>query len=417
MVTRIVRWVQAVAVAAAATWVFPGWAEEATVYTKDGRRLSGDVTVTDTQVTINTLAGAVVLDRGQVEKIVPRESPQAAYMRKVAALAPGDVEGHYQVAEWASEHRYWDIVVKQCTYVLGLDPKHTKAKLLLEDARRKQAEASGGGARPGAEAPREEEAPPAPGEREPLPLLSARDVQRLKLGELATEGGGEDVRVRFSARRGQPDVLKQFVKEMAGRDGYGESWQRAFGRLKPHEQLREMVSAARSGVDARFELDRYADQIEILDDPAAFANFRKKVMPIVVQGCGRSGCHNATAASEFRLPGGSRSSEPFAYTLFAIMDATPTAYGPLINRERPESSVLLSYMLPLDGNNKPHPEPKRGKFIPAIPGVRARNYEVVVDWINSLRSPRPDYALEYQFPFAPASQPASRAAPGSAPRP
>ncbi len=402
------------ALAACALTGAPG--EEATVHTKDGRRLSGDVTVGETQVTINTLAGPVVIERSQVDKIVPRESAQAAYMRKVGALAPGDVEGHYKVAEWASERQYWDIAIKQCNYVLGLDPKHTKAKLLLEDARRKQAESAAPGGHKGVEAPRDEEAADTPGGREPLPLLSAHDVQRLRLGELATEGGGEDVRVKFTAKRGQPEILKQFVKEMAGRDGYDASWERAFGRLKPHEQLREMVSASRSGVEARFDLARYTDQIEVLDDPAVFATFRKKVMPIVVQGCGRSGCHNSTATTDFRLPGGSRSGEPFAYTLFAVLDATATAYGPLLNRERPESSVLLSYMLPIEGNNKPHPEPKRGKFNAAIPGIRARNYEVVVDWINSLRSPRPEYGLEYEFPFA-TTQPASRAALGTQPRP
>jgi hypothetical protein len=230
------------------------------------------------------------------------------------------------------------------------------------------------------------------------PKVSKDDVQRLRLYELSRDEPAEDVRVRFRTKRGQPDLPHEFVKAMRDTEGHGTEWEREFLRSKPHQKLRQIVAAS--------DL-KYADQIEIFDDPKAFSAFRRKVLPLVTGGCTASGCHGGNTAKVFRLPRGSTQDEEYVYACFLILDSLTTRHGPLIDRDLPESSVLLSYMLPPDGNPRAHPPPARGKVRPVLRGEKDPDHQLVVDWIGSLRTPHPRYELDYKLPAWATSQPAS----------
>lgn len=389
-------------------------AEEADVYLKDGRRLHGDVTETETHVIIRTPAGELPpIPKDQVLRVVRRVTPDGEYRNKVEALPPDDVEGHYDVARWAMEIERWDLVVKQCKYVLALAPDHRNARILLDHARKQLAEA--GEEEPDTadadteEAAGAEEQPAAP--LEPPPKLSDEDIKRIKLSELSFTGGDERIRVQFKRVRGEPDLPRRFAEEMRGKEGYDATWESRFLRMRNDEQLREIVAA--TGL-------KYAERIDISGDPARFNAFRRQVLPMLNRDCLRSGCHGA-GGKGFVVPLGSKQSEEYAYTVFHLLDSIETRHGPLINRDMPRDSVLLNYLLPLDpatvageGRNIQHPDVKR--FRPAVRSRDDRSYQVVHDWISSLAMPHPDYGLSYELPsfIRPAAAPEP---PDAAPQP
>jgi hypothetical protein len=385
-------------------------ADEADVYLKDGRRLHGEVTETETHVIIRTPAGELPpIPKDQVLRVVRRTTPDGEYRQRVEALAPDDIEGHFEVARWATEIERWDLVVKQCKYILALKPEHRNAKILLENARKQQA------GEEEEEAPEEGEADAAPGAPlQPPPKMSDEDIKRIKLSELSFTGDEEYIRVQFKRVRGEPDLPRRVAEELRGREGYDAAWEREFLRMRTDEQLREIVAA--TGL-------KYVDRIDLNGDPAKFATFRRNVLPMLNRDCLRSGCHGANGKG-FVVPIGSKQSEEYAYTVFHLLDSIETRRGPLINRDHPRDSVLLSYLLPLDeatlvgeGSNIQHPNVKR--FRPAVRSRDDRSYQIVQDWINSLAMPRPNYGLSYKLPdyvrTSPTPQPPAFAPPEGEP--
>lgn len=228
----------------------------------------------------------------------------------------------------------------------------------------------------------------------PPPLLSALDIQRLKLSELRIDGDPERVRVRF-AGRDQRELPTEVLEELTTRPAYRDWWEDVLLRGSPQEKLQLIAST--TGV-------KHADRITIGNDPEVFSTFRSRVLPTVVKGCARPGCHAGDNAVVFRFPKGSTTSEAYAYTTFALLDRMETKHGPMINRDNPEGgvidgSVLLSYLLSQRDNPQAHPEvPGPRQFKPAVRGRDNVLYERIRDWINTLRTPHPKYELEYEFP-------------------
>lgn len=224
----------------------------------------------------------------------------------------------------------------------------------------------------------------------PPPRISADDINRLRLGELTLDGAPEDVRFRFLRHAGQEDLTTEVLELLRMREDYEPGWERILTRGPPAAQLQLIIRT--TGLS-------HADRVQLQSDPHAFALFRRRVLPLIERGCARSGCHAGTTARAFRFPIGTRESDAYVYTSFVLLDQMQTAHGPLIDRVIPEDSVLLSYMLPREGNPRPHPPVGRGpRFKPTI-RPRSEEYQAVADWINFLLTPAPDYGLEYDHPY------------------
>ncbi|MCG3128684.1 MAG: hypothetical protein CHACPFDD_03574 [Phycisphaerae bacterium] len=399
---RPTRLTPLVAVLALALAALDARAEEADVILKSGRKYHGDVTQTETHVVITTPAGALRVEKSEVLSIVPRVTDDDEYRQRVAKLDARDLDGHFAVAEWARSRQRWDLVTRQCRYILSLDANHRKAKILLEEALAKAVDQEA--ARAG-----DSEADGAESGASDVPLLTEREITRLKMLELSADRVEEQLRVRFIQKRGQKGAEEQYVGDMrASKDeAFDAESERTFSKKPPQEKLADI---------ARKTGSRYADLIEISGDPEVFATFRRKILPLISRGCSRSGCHGSQPSGEFRFPAGSRQNEAVAYTVFAVLDRTRTAAGPLLNRDDPSNSVLLDFMLPPKEANRPHPDVGPGrKLTPIVKSTSDRNYQMVLDWINSLRVPHPDYQLAGAAHAPPASQPHSQ--PASAPRP
>jgi hypothetical protein len=234
--------------------------------------------------------------------------------------------------------------------------------------------------------------PAAAAELPPAPPLSDEDIQRLKIGELRLDGPPENVRVRFLRKGKQRDLPTEVLDELRERPDYRPEWEETLLHGQPSEKLRLIVRTT----DAE-----HADRIVIENDPEEFAAFRRRVLPLVERSCARSGCHGGHTARIFRFPAGSPTSDTYAYTSFVLLDQMETEDGPLLNRDNPESSQLLEYMLPQKAGEKGHPPVTHGPSFQAV--IRDRDdrlYTTVLDWINALRMPHPAYGLAYKNPYA-----------------
>jgi hypothetical protein len=380
----------------------PAVAEMAKVRLKDGTVMRGELELTEAEALIRNEAGVVRCPRERVDHIdwlEPAKTVQSDYMRRFWALAPGDVKGHFALAKWLVERKALELARTQCEHVLKLDPQHDDAKRLLEEVKERLA----GG--PGEQPVGEQGAEPSKGEPSqqrykgvpPPPPLSPRDILRLKLSEIKLDGPAERLGVRFLKLRGEPDVEQLVREEMVNAADYDPDWAQTLAKGQPHEKLQVILKA--TGL-------KYADRIEIRGHPRTFSTYRRRVLPLVIRGCARSGCHGGYTAQVFRFPRGPQSSDGFVYTSFALLDGMQTAVGPMIDRALPEQSALLRYMLPAEEGQQLHPPVKSGRVTPTLRGTRDPTYQVLVDWLSSLRSPHPDYELEYQFPewFEPLSK-------------
>ncbi len=389
-------------------------ADMANVYLKDGTTLRGDVTVTDTEVVLRNPAGEKRYARDQVARIewlkgepgqtgpaTPATAPtqvlsvDAEYAQRFKALKSDDFDGHFALAQWCQDRQRWDLVKKQCSYILGLAPDYANAKLLLELANNelsKRAEAAQ--QKTGAKPEEEESGAPA------APLLSEHDIQRLKLYEYSLDGPPEKLRVRFPKKERQQEVEQLVVRDLKGDPDFDAHRERQLLQGAPFEKLRLIL---------KYTGMKYADRIEIIGDTEKFATFRRKIVPLLQKSCMNSGCHGSGVAEVFRFPAGSRQSEPFAYTSFLLLDRMVTSQGPLLDRGNPEDSVLLGFMLPPDATRMPHPPVDHKRITPALRGTSDRNYSMIKEWIGTLIVPHPAYKLEYAFPnpLPPASQPAA----------
>lgn len=307
----------------------PAYASLGVVVLTDGTRLRGDVTETPTEVILRNAAGEARFSRAEVDRVEydpPLPPPPAP-------------DG----------------------------PAPESAPVTQPDS---------------APAP---EGAPAAGPLEPPPMLSERDINRLRLFELRLNPSVEEIAVRFTRARGEPELTDRVKEDLAGAPDFDPEWSRILDRGKPHEKLGLILR--RTGM-------KYADRIELRADPEVFQTFRRRVLPIVLRGCARSGCHAGPAAQGFRFPVGPQQGEPFAYTTFALLDGMHTPSGPMIDRENPPQSVLLGYLLPAAQTSRPHPPVKRGRLAPPLRSALDPEYLAIIEWIGSLRIPRPDYGLE-----------------------
>lgn len=239
------------------------------------------------------------------------------------------------------------------------------------------------------------DAPTAPGDEDeelsPAPFLSERDMNRLKLGELTLDGPAEKVRPRFLRGPRQEELPREVLEVLRKRPDFDPRWETTLLRGQPDEKLQLIVR--QTGME-------HADRMDVRGDPRAYEMFERNVLKLVDKSCARSGCHAGTGARVFRFPIGSARNDKYVYTSFILLDQMETQYGPLIDRMNPEASTLVFYMLPRENNPRPHPQTEKGPaFRAVLRDHNDANYRAVVDWINYLLVPRPDYGLEYENPY------------------
>ncbi len=301
------------------------------------------------------------------------------YQERFKSLKPDDVQAHYALAEWCRENRLYHSLFLQTKYILQLQPDHENARLLYRLAA-EHLRAQGAQSRP---ADGDAQATTADGE-----LLTPKQIQKLKFAEflnadqvrpaLPVNGrAGEGLREEFLKVRFDGDVLNEFLDQMSGDPDFDSKEDRTRFLLLPPTRQVQLIR--------EHTADKYQNRIEILNDPLVFRQF-ERVLPMVMSGCGTTACHGGADAEGWRLRTARPKTDLNLYTNYLILSRTSKGNQRVINRPKPDESLLLQYGLPPQQATFQHPEP-----IPVLypKGREDARYRTMLAWIRNLTVPEP----------------------------
>jgi hypothetical protein len=357
-------------------------AEQKVVHLTGDRKITGQVTKTDSGYVIKTKYGTLTVAAEDVIAIKDVVTPEDEYQDLRAKMDLSKAEDRLKLGEWAMEHDMLEKAREEFQAALKIDPKYERARLRLRqveakiEARKKPTVGPDGTTRP---------APPATltGIR-PEWLVSEGDIHHIRLEEMTGKyRGGVEFR---------NDVLKRFIEAMRGVEDFEQKgFEERFKGASRVDQARYMLR----------KLDRSSamkDDIILKADPRFMLEFRRYVWPIVAQHCAAAQCHGGTqpvgGLKLFKIAG---SSVKVDYTNFVLLDGIARGGRPVINRTTPDRSLLLEFGLPAEIAYYAHPK----KITPPFKSREDRQYLRVLDWIRSLANypSAPDYRLQYRPPF------------------
>ena len=364
--------------------VFP----EVIVTLSTGQRLRGLLTErTADRVTVIVAGARLQLAMKNVDSIDPVPDIHQRY-RTMLEAASDDPESLIAIAAWLVDNLMLEEAESTLTLALKLAPDNRNAAVQLRAVRahieiyRKARERLARGERP---APLPEK-PEAPG----FPVLAEDEINLLKVFEVDLNNPPRILIDR--------ETIVDFVEAYRGRPGVPVSPEarRAFFRKRPAEIVALM-----------FELRarEFYGRVRIQGPTRAFRLFRENVQRAwLVRGCATSQCHGGPDGGILQLATRRAASDEATFTNFLILDRTRLSDGtPLINYEDPISSPLLEIALPRDRSRYPHPvtpHPVTGQDMwrPLYRTLDDRRAERVVEWIQAMYRPRPDYPIEYVPP-------------------
>ena len=159
-----------------------------------------------------------------------------------------------------------------------------------------------------------------------------------------------------------------------------------FARL-PKEQQAIDIMADRPDLDSG---------IHMRSDPKPIADFHQKIQRILQQGCAVAGCHGGPnpKGGNFYLYSGDT---PPVYmtnylTLQTFAPKVKDVQMPLIDRQNPENSLLLQYMLPPEVAVTPHPAAPPYKGM--VKTSKDPRYQAVYGWLTELNPLQPNYDID-----------------------
>ncbi|MCK6482597.1 MAG: hypothetical protein HUU22_00635 [Phycisphaerae bacterium] len=412
--TRFISFIGVPAFAAAAI-AAAAWADPGVVITHDGQKLHGDVSEVGDAVEVAVGRKVQRFARSDVKSVRYDEEIETEYQARSRDAGINDPAAQAKLLEWCIAQGQPEIISRQAYRVLQLQPDHEAARTAMKEANdiiaaeraAEQAAADERKAATDRRKPKERE-PKADGDGAAGRRLTKDEVNRLRFMELrlprTRSDEPENVRVTIPG-----DVAEEFLRGVQGRTGYeGREGREQFMKLAPHEKLARIV------VDSgRDDFEKFVSRIEIRSDPEVFATFKSKVMPRVIQGCASARCHGGAGADEtgLRLFDDPLRSPETTYANFLVLNEY-TIKPPggreyrMIDRARPDDSLLLAWLTRPDATHVPVPHPGESKLKPLFRTREHPGYVAIREWIDSLREPQPDYGVRIRP--APTSQPAGK---------
>jgi hypothetical protein len=225
-----------------------------------------------------------------------------------------------------------------------------------------------------------------------LRKLTAQEINRIRYLELRGMRLKTDRPDRVMVTI-PPETLEEFLRDMEGDPDFkGKQAVRNFHKLTPPQKLHQM---------AYYKGAKYADKVKIASDPEVFVSFRKNVLPVVQRGCAAPNCHAATndsADMRFRLFKDPKRLPETTYADFIILNDIELGGYRMIDRAKPEESLLLTYMLPVKDVKSDLRHPGGIELKPLFRTANASGYRQIVKWIKSLKHPAEDYGVHLYQP-------------------
>lgn len=321
----------------------------------------------------------------------PAESAEQEFAKRRAALAANDAAGRVRLSRWAFEREEYDLARDVAQEAVTLDRRNQEAQEMLRtiDAQRrlnrKPAPGQSGG-QPASPPPASAPAAATTAGNGLVPPLTPDEVNHVRLLEWRGEKG---VRIRLLN-----DVKRRFL---------------ARSDIKPAEFNRM------DAIDQAWDMKKSGSRelwndIRITNDPPSMREYRTQVQRIALEGCATAACHGGGAGSErFTLyPRAEQDGEAYANFITLHKYQYKSEKGDeaaMIDRNRPEDSLLVQFGLVPNAANIPHPEVEG--FRPLFRTQNDPKLKTLVRWMTDYMTPMRD---DYGVPFDEAEDKAAPAA-------
>lgn len=364
----------------------------------DGQRIEGEIVREDgDSITVSIRGIETSIPRDRIKDVTYFESLAAQFEARRKALDPEDAQAHIALARWGFDNRLYTEAERLLQHVLAeVDPNSREAQDLLNLVRRQIALERRGPVEPQTTEDQPDGNGDQPRAADPSQYLTAEQIQVIKLMEVVDNDPGIRLRMSSQTRRDLAAAARMNTRQ--------------FSNLSASRQLRVL---------REFGTDEMIADVEIQGDPLAVMVYKQRVQPVVLAGCATAGCHGTAGAGDLMLFPRAEASEAATYTNFLILQRyTKAVEGDggsgifsggagqqrMIDRTRPQQSLLVQYMLPRGVADLPHPE------VPGYNGVvrNASDQRIgqILAWIRGLAPFDPNYPIDYTPPGAASTQPA-----------
>lgn len=313
------------------------------------------------KVVVTDQAGKkLIFNRAGVQSLKYFATPQEEFDARLGALPAQDTRGRLALVKWAFDLKQYDLAEKALDTVRTADPRtYDIWKKAIDAAKPPPVVAT----RPVVVAPQTRPATPDPvppvGARSKLPIrqVTAEEISHIRRLELRT---GDRVTARVP-----PDVRASFLASNA---------------IDP-AQARNLNAQDLAAAIMKFGTPAMREQVVIATDPSALMEYKQKTNKVITTSCATAACH-ATAGSGGNLLLFTGDTEPAVYSNFVILSGFTRKHDDveylMIDRTRPEESLLANYVLPPDLTKMPHPEVKgyRG----AVRNMSDPRYQEILRW-------------------------------------
>jgi hypothetical protein len=374
-------------------WAFNSvlFARLGTVVTRDGTTFDGDVTEDQASGTVTIVVRGISsqLKKANIQSIVYADAVAADVNAKAAALPPDDVKDRLELAQYAMDHHANSAARNVLLGAQRIAPGNSDVRDMLERVNaqiRSETPVVVAQTQPTtAPATVVDLTPATAPSTTPAPTrtVTLDEINFIRQAELRDN---DNVRVRIDT-----DLRKRFTD-------YVNMPLADFSAMPPIQQAFMILDKGKK---------QMRRDVKILSDPAAIIQYRRDVQRTLIVGCATSKCHGGSNAGTFKLfP---QDTPAAAYTNFLVLQQTMVPSNgrrvSLIDRQSPDQSVLLGYMLPPATSDMPHP-PATG-YHGAVRNHLDTRYGQTLTWIRDGLTPlAPDYSgIDLTHP--PATQPSA----------
>lgn len=190
------------------------------------------------------------------------------------------------------------------------------------------------------------------------------------------------------------EVTQRFLASVLGdREFRGDAARRRFLAMTPPQKLSTIAYWVRDTEDEF----AYADAVRIERDPTILIEYKRRIQPILMNGCATSACHGNpdTSRTRMRLYNDPRRQDRSLYANFITLRQWEVDHRLLVNRDKPDESLLLTYTLPPDQTRFAHPA--ADGFKPLYLRDDAPGYRLIRRWISQLRSLHPERGYGFRL--------------------
>jgi hypothetical protein len=282
-----------------------------------------------------------------------------------------DVAARVNLARLAIQHQAWDTAREVLDQAQAIEPNNPEVLDLV-------AQVNQHAPPPNPNPPPQPEHQPAtkPAVEHGLPKRQVTNDEINHIRQLEWQPG-QPVRVQVDA-----DARRKFLAK-------SDMKPQEFNRLPLDRQAAMILHDG--GPDARAG-------VRILTDPPTVGEFHNTVQKVILSGCAAANCHGAKAAGNFMLFSPANNANA-TYSNFLLVQQYSKTIGKtprlLVDRQYPEQSLLLQYMLPPTPNDPAEPgHPPVVGYKGLVPTKSQVRYEQVLKWLKALDPRQPDYGID-----------------------